>query len=290
MNAEIFENELFIKIKDLIQDNKRILDESIGKTDYAGLLSLTEEELPLLRTLANLWLEKPEKQEDRIIWDVAVIAWRSAAAVNINEAVHLMLDLLEETEKLKLENDALSEDFIYCGEMADKATTAFLCDFIQLKSYDDWTTISAVEALNYALENNPDMKNIVKDAMTKRFMDYENNSSDLNAFLIDRLTDLGAVELAEEMEKAFAAGKVDESHMGIWGDIRKRLGVPGAGLVPDGVRITPDPFKGFAENLKKLAALNRAEEQQWKKKLKNPKKRKKKNLKKIRKMKRKAKR
>jgi hypothetical protein len=98
MNAELFENELFIKIKDLIQDNKRILDESIGENDYAELLSLTEKDLPDLRKLANLWLENPEKQEDRIIWDVAVIAWRSATAVNINEAVHfypLLIKLLQ---------------------------------------------------------------------------------------------------------------------------------------------------------------------------------------------------
>lgn len=111
----------------------------------------------------------------------------------------------------------------------------------------------------------------------------------MNAFLIDRLTNLEAVELAGEMEKAFAAGKVDESYIGIWEDIRHRLGVPGIGLVPDGVRVTPDPFKSFSENLKKLAAQNISEKQQLKKKLKNAKKKQKKNQKKIRKMKRKAK-
>jgi hypothetical protein len=171
MNSEIFDNELFIKIKKLISDDKEILNEYIGDSDYAEILSLTEKDLPVLRKLAKLWLENPEKTQDEIIWDVAVVAWRSITSVNINEAVRLMLELLEDTEKVKIENERLSSDFIHCGEMADRATTAFLCDFIQIKSYDNWTTISALECLGYALKVNPDMKNIVKDAMAKRFMD-----------------------------------------------------------------------------------------------------------------------
>jgi hypothetical protein len=269
---------------------KRFLKESIGESDYSEILSLTEKDLPELRKLAKLWLETPEKPQDKIIWDAAVVAWRSIASVNIYEAVRLMLDLLEDAEKLEIENYLLATEFERAGKMADKATTAFLCDFIQLKSYGKWTTISALECLSCALENNPDMKNIIKDAMRKRFMDYENNSSNLNAFLIDRLTDLGAVEVAEEMERAFAAGKVDESHIGIWEDIRKKLGIPGIGLVPDGARVTPDPYKNFVANLKMLIAQNQEERRKVKKKLKNAQKRQRENLKKLRKIKRKAKR
>lgn len=290
MNTEILDNELFIKIKDLISLDDEIIIESIGESDYAEILSLTEKDIPDLRKLAKLWLESPETERDKIIWDIAIFAWRSVAAINITEAVRLMLELLEESEKLKIVDELLSTELEQAGDMADKGTMVFLCDFIQIKSYDEWTTIAALECLALGLDNHCDIKNIAKEAMAKRFMDYENNTPGLNAFLIDRLTGLEAVELAEEMEKAFAAGKVDECHIGIWGNIRHRLGVPGIGLVPDGVRVTPDYVKELAETLKKIAAQNMANERQLNKNIKKNQKRQRKNLKKIRKIKRKAKR
>ncbi|MFA6714237.1 MAG: hypothetical protein WC082_01495 [Victivallales bacterium] len=290
MNPEIFHNELFAKIKNFISKDKGILDESIGESDYAEILSLTEKDLPDLRKLARLWLEFSGNEEDRIRWNVAITAWRAAAAVNITEAVRLMLELLDNAEKLKIESDLLMTDLEQAGKMADKAAIVFLCDFIQIKTYGDYTTISAVDCLACAAKNNHDMENIVKDAMAKRFMDYENNSSSLNAFLIDGLTDLEAVELAETMERAFAAGKVDESHVGIWEDIRYKLGVPGMGLVPDGVRVTPDPFKELKEKLRKLTAQTMVQNRQLQEKIKKNKRKEKKVLKKIRKMKRKGKR
>jgi hypothetical protein len=290
MNSEILNNELFIKIKKLISEDKDILDKSIGESNFAEILSLTEKDFPVLRKLSKLWLVIQEEQKDEIVWDVAAIAWRAAAFLNITEAIRLMLDILEESEKLKIDTDLIATDLAHSGEMTDKAAIAFLCDFIQTKSYDDWTIISAVECLGYSLKNTPDMKNIIKEAMARRFIDFENNSSNLNAFLIDKLTELEAVELAETMEKAFAAGKVDESHIGIWEDTRRELRVQGMGLVPDGKRVTPDPMKDFVKNLEILAAQNSAEEQKLKKKLNKKKKQQRKNLKKLRKLKRQRKR
>jgi len=50
------------------------------------------------------------------------------------------------------------------------------------------------------------------------------------------------------MERAFVVGKVDESYVGLWGEIRKELGVMGIGLVPDGVRIAPNPYKNIVKD------------------------------------------
>ena len=288
MNTDVSYRALFTEIKDLLSLDDEILGEDIGESDYAAILSLTEENIPDLKNLARLWLESPGNEKDQYIWDIAVFAWRAFASINITEAIRFMLELMDEAEKKEIQLDLLATDIEHAGEMADTGAMVFLCGFIQDKSYDEWTTISAIECLGYGLEDNYDMKNIVKDALTKRFMDYEDNPSSLNAFLIDHLADLKAVDLAEEIEKAFAVGKVDESHIGIWEDIRHRLGVSGMGLVPDGVRVTPDPYMELRGKLNQLLELNRAKEQQLMKKHKKTKKKQRNNAKKIRKMKHKG--
>jgi hypothetical protein len=245
MDSEIFDNELFINIKKLLEVDKDILNDCIGDHHYVEMLALTSKDFSDLRKLAQLWLITQEREGDDIIYDIAIVAWRSAAALNVSETVRFMLELMEETEKLNIQSDVLMNDIEKAGKIADKATVAYLCDFIQLESYNEWTMITAVECLGASFEFNPDMENIIKAAMSKRFMNYENNSPGFNGFLIDHLTELKAVELAEDMEKAFAAGLVDESCIGIWEKTRRKLGVPGTGLVPDGVRVTPDPFAGI---------------------------------------------
>ncbi len=62
--------------------------------------------------------------------------------------------------------------------------------------------------------------------------------------MIGYLADLKAIESAEVIERAFAAGLVDESVCGDWTTIREELGVAGLGLVPDRPR-RPRPHFGF---------------------------------------------
>jgi len=47
----------------------------------------------------------------------------------------------------------------------------------------------------------------------------------LNAFLVDPLLDLKAVEAAPVIERAFAADRVDESVVGDWEDVQIALGL-----------------------------------------------------------------
>ena len=60
--------------------------------------------------------------------------------------------------------------------------------------------------------------------------------------------DIQAAESAEAIERAYAAGVVDETVCGDWTSIRKELGVEGLGLVPESKRISlrePDASAEF---------------------------------------------
>ncbi|NUO82991.1 DUF1186 domain-containing protein [candidate division KSB1 bacterium] len=55
--------------------------------------------------------------------------------------------------------------------------------------------------------------------------DFEKNDPSLNGFLIANFLDLGAVEAAPVMERAFAADCVDETIAGDWEDVQVDLGL-----------------------------------------------------------------
>ncbi len=55
----------------------------------------------------------------------------------------------------------------------------------------------------------------------------------LNGFLVGDLVTLKAVEVAETIERAFAANVIDPTVVGDWQDIREELGVPGLGIASD---------------------------------------------------------
>ena len=71
------------------------------------------------------------------------------------------------------------------------------------------------------------------EALTGQLAGHEPELYSLNAFLVAYLVDLKAVESAEVIERAFAAGLVDETICGHSTAIRQELGVEGLGLVPE---------------------------------------------------------
>ena len=193
-------------------------------------------------------MKNAEAESNETSLNIALVALRTIAEFNISEAIQLLLELLNETEDGDIVNDTIWDELVDAGSFADPATVTFLCDFILSNSYKDIAVQAAIICLNDAMQDNPDMVNIAKSAMIKKLDNYKNNSPEINAYLIDGLRILDAKEASETMERAFVVGKVDESYVGLWGEIRKELGVMGIGLVPDGVRITPNPYKNIVKD------------------------------------------
>jgi len=62
----------------------------------------------------------------------------------------------------------------------------------------------------------------------ERLERFEENESDVNAFLVEALVELGAKEAAPVIERAFAEGYVDPMVMGDWEDVQVELGLKSA--------------------------------------------------------------
>jgi hypothetical protein len=92
------------------------------------------------------------------------------------------------------------------------------------------------------------MRDHVVGVLADQLAKHEPSVYSFNAFLIGYLADLKSSESAEVIERAFAAGLVDESVCGDWTTIRQELGVAGLGLVPDRPR-PPRPHFGLAGSL-----------------------------------------
>ncbi len=246
--SEVSGNEFFIKIKKSLDKRGDIDDNCFGESNYAEQLSLSKDDIPSLRNLIDPCLQNTESEENETSLDIAVVAWRTIAEFNICEAIQLLLERLNETEAGDLVSDTIWDELVDAACYADQSTVTFLCDFILSNNYKDITVQAAINCLNDAMHDNRDMANIAKSAMIKKLDNYKENSPEINAYLIDGLRILDAKEASETMERAFAVGKVDESYTGLWGEIRKDLGVTGIGLVPDGMRVTPNPYKNIIKD------------------------------------------
>jgi hypothetical protein len=64
--------------------------------------------------------------------------------------------------------------------------------------------------------------------LEERLERFEENESDVNAFLVEALAELGAKETAPLIERAFAEGYVDPIVMGDWEDVQVELGLKSA--------------------------------------------------------------
>jgi hypothetical protein len=64
--------------------------------------------------------------------------------------------------------------------------------------------------------------------LEERLERFEENESDVNAFLVEALVELGATEAAPLIERAFAEGYVDPMVMGDWEDVQVELGLKSA--------------------------------------------------------------
>jgi hypothetical protein len=131
--------------------------------------------------------------------------------------------------------DELPEVFGRIGVAALPAIKAFLADGAH-RLYARITAATSIARIGDAF---PEARTECVAALTSQLERFGDQDPALNAFLIDALIDLQAVEAAPVIERAFAADGVDESVAGDWDDVQVRLGLK----EPDGV----EWFQGDSE-------------------------------------------
>lgn len=207
--------------------------------DYLAL-SLGPEHVPdLIRMALDEDLHAAESDSDAV-W-APVHAWRALAQLGAAEAVRPLTTLLRRIDEH--DDDWVNEELPGVFSRIGPTAIPVLADYLQEDDYGLFARIAAADALAEISIRHPTARHEALDALTAALKHYDELDPGLNAFLIEALVDLDAVEAASLIEQAFDAGRVDPTVMGDWDDVQVELG-----LLDRPTRVRPRPFfEGFLE-------------------------------------------
>ena len=121
-------------------------------------------------------------------------------------------------------HEELAVVFCQIGPPAHTTHAAYLADL----SHTDTSRISATGSIEQIAKRWPDSRDEAIAILEERLERFEENETDVNAFLVYSLVELGAKEAAPLIERAFAEGYVDPIVMGDWEDVQVELGLKSA--------------------------------------------------------------
>jgi HEAT repeat protein len=159
-------------------------------------------------------------------------AWRALGQLRAESAVEPLLQLLDRIDDE--DDDWVQEDLPAVFGMIGSAAIPGLRDLMGDAEHGEWARIAAGEALVKIVERFPESRGQVVAILTDQLRHSAEEERAVNAFLVDGLCDLKAVESAAVIEQAFAADTVDLSVLGDWEEAQILLG-----LLEE--RVTPAP-------------------------------------------------
>ena len=189
--------------------------------DYKKL-GIGRDQVPELIRMATDEALNSEPAESPLVW-APVHAWWALAQLQAAEAITPLLSLLPRINENQ--DDWVNEE-IPCvlaaiGPVAIEPVTAYLAD----PTHDDWARVAAASTLGIVGQQHPETRATCIARLTTQLERFAEQSDLVNAYLISPLLDLRAVESAPVMERAFAAGRVDEMAQGDWEDVQIELGL-----------------------------------------------------------------
>jgi len=198
--------------------------------DYPAL-GLTAEHVPELARMAldeDLYWADSEGIE---VW-APLHAWRALGQLRAESAVEPLLQLLDRIDAA--DDDWVQADLPKVFGMIGPAAIPALRDLLAGSDHGEWARIAAGEGLVEMVEWFPESRGRVVAIVTDQLRRFAGQERIVNAFLVNALCDLKAVESAAVIEQAFAAGAVDLSVIGDWEEAQILLG-----LLKE--RVTPAP-------------------------------------------------
>jgi hypothetical protein len=197
--------------------------------DYPAL-GLTAEHVPELVRMA---LDEDLHRSD---WESAEVwaplhAWRALGQLRAESAVEPLLQLLDRIDE---DDDLVQIELPKVLGMIGPAAIPGLRDFMGDAEHGEWARITAGEGLVKMVERFPESREQVVAILTDQLRYSAEQERPVNAYLVEGLCDLKAVESAAVIEQAFAADTVDLSVLGDWEEAQILLG-----LLEE--RVTPAP-------------------------------------------------
>lgn len=190
--------------------------------DYPDKYGLTLEHVPeLLRMVQDEDLNLADEDSDEA-W-APVHAWRALSQLKVDVAVEGVLSILYMIDEF--DDDWMMEEApVVLGEIGPVAIDA-LAEYIADPGNGEYALITAANALSEIGQRHPQARDHCVAVLRKQLADYHRQDEGFNAFLINYLIDLKAVEAAPIIEDAFVADRVELAVVGDWEDVQVSLGL-----------------------------------------------------------------
>jgi len=150
-------------------------------------------------------------------------AWRALGQLGAGSAAEPLTSLfhLIDDSDDDMVNEELPDVLGRIGPAAVPSVAAYLAD----TSHGLWARVCAAQSLGEIGRRHPDARSACVAMLTRQLEHFQEQDPSLNAFLVGPLHDLGAVESAPVMERAFAADRVDIGVQGDWEDVQIDMGL-----------------------------------------------------------------
>lgn len=186
------------------------LELGLGQEHVSDLIRMATDEA--LNTAASDSLE---------VW-APIHALRALGQLRAEAAIQPIIGLFDRTEAS--DNYAVT-GFSGALGMIGPAAIPALAAFIADPAHNMYARSYAGDSLAAIGKRHPAARDECIRSIVAGMQDFEKNQPELNGFLLVNLLDLKAVEAAPAIERAFAAGCVDETIAGDWEDIQIDLGL-----------------------------------------------------------------
>jgi HEAT repeat protein len=183
-------------------------------------LGLGRQHIPELIRMATDEVLHKDDPDSLPVW-APVHAWRALAQLRAEEAVAPLVALLQRTDHG--ENGWLLEEVPIALGKIGPASIPVLAAYLADESNGSHSRGAAARGLQQVAKFYPESRETSLAILAEWLSKFEEQDLQFNAFLIDLLVQLGAADLAPLMERAYAAGRVDETVIGHWEDVRRRL-------------------------------------------------------------------
>lgn len=198
----------------------------------------------LIHMVMNPRLHWADSKNDEV-WG-PLHAWRALGQLGAEKAIKPLINLFNELE----DDDWMNEELPVVLGMIGPAAIEPLQNFLTDKQNNLFPRINAAESLREIGERHPEARDECIKLLTNQLRQYNENHPTLNGFIIYNLTQLGAVESARLMKRAFRTGAVDEFVMGDWPAVQVELGLK----KPEGVKSrflkTPEEIEQEIQRIK----------------------------------------
>jgi len=194
----------------------------LKKNATGRALGIGSEQIPdLIRMVTDDTLHFADG-DTPLIW-APLHAWRLLGELKAPEAVEPLISLFRRLDE-DFDDwiaDEVPDVLVQIGASALSPLIAFLND----ATNGTYSRNEAASAIAKLAETYPDVRDSCIAALKTQLEQYAQQPGEFNGFLVWMLLDLHAAEALPIIERAFAAGRVDENSVGDWEDIQLEFGL-----------------------------------------------------------------